>query len=430
MAERAVTRAGAAARFEVHDVTPAAVHHPADAAEAARILRECAAARSAVECAGAGTWLSWGRAPARIEHVVSAARMHGIAEYNPADLTISVDAGASLDEVRATVTAHNQVLPLDPPALPGATVGATASLASAGPLRLGWGTPRDQVLGVEIVSGDGRHLRFGGRVVKNVAGYDVVRLMVGSRGSLGLITRLHLRLRPAPPADVTVAVFGARPAPLVALARESALALMPAALELLVPSTARALALPEPAWCILARFRGNVPAVRHAVSAWTTAARAHRPAVLDARDAAAVWEALGRSEAAAAISLRFSALPADLLETVYFGAAAVAGGLDARPERDLRAFPRDWLAAAHVGDGIVRVWRDAPVADGRLADDVLAVRVALESRGGGVLVERAPADVLRRAVPIGDAGPAARIARGLKEVFDPAGILSPGRFIR
>jgi hypothetical protein len=228
---------------------------------------------------------------------------------------------------------------------------------------------------------------------------------------------------------VTVAAFGARPAPLIALAREAALPRLPAALELLVPSTARALGLPEPAWCLLARFHGNRPAVAAAVDGWTAAARAHRPAVLDESEAETVWASLARSEATAAVSVRFSALPADLLDTVYFGAAAVGGGLDARPERDLRAFPRDWLAAAHVGDGIVRVWRDAE-ADGRLAADLLAVRVALESRGGGVLVERAPADVLRRVVPIGDAGPAARLARGLKEVFDPAGILAIGRFVR
>jgi glycolate oxidase FAD binding subunit len=430
MAERALASRSEAAHFVVHGTPPAFVHTPADAAEAALIVRECAAARAPVECAGAGTWLSWGRAPARVEHVVSVARISDIVEYNPADLTISVDAGATLDTVHAAVAAHNQVLPLDAPALPGATVGATAALACAGPLRLGWGTPRDQVLGVEVVAGDGRRLRFGGRVVKNVAGYDITRLFVGSRGTLGLITRLHLRLRPAPLADVTVAAFGARPAPLIALARAAALPLLPAALELLVPSTARALGLPEPAWCVLARFRGNRPAVQAAVGQWTGAARAHRPALLRDSDAASAWSALARSEAAAAVSVRFAALPANLLETVHFGAAAVAGGLDARPERDLRAFPHDWLAAAHVGAGIVRVWRASAATDDRLADDLLAVRVALESLGGGVLVERAPADVLRRAVSIGDAGPAARLARGLKEVFDPAGILAAGRLVR
>jgi glycolate oxidase FAD binding subunit len=437
MAERAVAAQPPAAvpteRYRVHDVVPDAAHAPASAEEAGRLLRACTADRLAVECAGGGTWLSWGRPPAAVERVITTARLDGIVEYNPADLTIGVGAGATLADVRAAVTAANQVLPLDPPALPGATVGATAALASAGPLRMAWGTPRDQVLGVEIVSGDGRLLRFGGRVVKNVAGYDIVRLFVGSRGALGLITRLHLRLRPAPPRDVTVAAFGARPASLLALARDTALPLLPAALELLAPATARALALAEPAWCLLARFRGNVSGIDAAVGRWLAAARTHRAMVLSPADALAMWDALSRSEADAPVCFRLAGQPAALADTVAFGAAAAAGGLDARPAKDLRAFPDDWHGAAHVGDGIVRVWHDASPDEERamrLADDVLGVRVALESRGGSLTIERAPPDVLRRAMPVGDAGAAARIARGLKEVFDPAGILSPGRYVR
>jgi glycolate oxidase FAD binding subunit len=436
MAERALARgreSAVAGSYRIHGATPAAVHAPRSADEAARILADCSGAKAAVECAGGGTWLDWGRPPARVEHVVHACGLDDIAEYNPPDLTIGVGAGATLDDVRAAVAAENQVLPFDPPALPGATVGAAVALACAGPLRMAWGTPRDQVLGIEVVTGDGRVLGFGGRVVKNVAGYDVVRLLVGSRGALGFLTRVHLRLRPAPPRDVTVAAFGARPGSLSALARERALPLLPAALELLAPATARALALPEPAWCVLARFRGNRSAVAAATDAWTSAARAHRAAILGRDEATRVWDALSRSEAAAAVALRIAGQPAGLADTLAFGAAAATGGLAARPEKDLRAFPHDWHGAAHIGDGIVRVWHGAPLDDARaaaLAEDVLEVRVAVESRDGSLAIERAPDEVLRRALPVGDAGPAARLARGLKDVFDPAGILSPGRFVR
>ena len=220
--------------YAVRGKVPAVVVAPHRAEEAAAVLKLATEQELAVECAGAGSRLAGGNTPRKIDIVMTSARMHAIAEYEPADLVIAVETGASHAQIADAVTPHNQFLALDPPVLAQSTFGATIATGAAGPLRYAHGTPRDQVLGLEIVTGDGRVLHFGGRVVKNVAGYDIVRLMVGSRGTLGFITRVHVRLKPQPEVDRTVAVRAASFGE-VADVMEAALTagLEPAALEIL-----------------------------------------------------------------------------------------------------------------------------------------------------------------------------------------------------
>src|SRR5690606_17883470 len=251
----------------VHGNAPRAIVSPTTVDAVATVLELCSAEGWIVEPARSGTWLDHGRAPERTADIIlSTRRPDQRLESEAADLVVG---------------------------------------AAAGPLRASAGTPRDHVLGIEAVSGDGRLLRFGGRVVKNVAGYDAVRLLTGSRGTLGVITSVWLRVRARPVAERSFALSGELPAVLQVLAGLQDMAI--AATELLSPSTAAALGLPR-AWTLTLRLRGGpaeltAAAIRIAGSV----------AGAECRDLATpAWDGLARLELPARPLIRVTGLGSDL----------------------------------------------------------------------------------------------------------------------
>lgn len=178
------------------------VESPASTADVVSLVREAADARRGLRIAGAMTWLDAGH-PARVESCVSLRGLAGITSYKPEDLTLSCGAGTTLAELDAATRAHGQWCPLLPWGSDEGTVGATIATATTGPFAASFGRPRNLVLGLECVDGMGRVINAGGRVVKNVAGFDLTRLMTGAWGTLGVITQVHLRLRARPVVDET-----------------------------------------------------------------------------------------------------------------------------------------------------------------------------------------------------------------------------------
>jgi glycolate oxidase FAD binding subunit len=189
---------------------------PSSEHELSTFLREASAlpAARARRCriVGGGTWLHGG-APVHATTMLHTRALRGVVEYVPGDLVLTVGAGTTLAEIAETTAAYDQWLALDPylsastgDAAGDVTIGATIATASQGPLSLGYGRPRDLVLGMSLVTGDGMQIRAGGRVVKNVAGFDLVRLNTGAWGSLGVITQVSVRLHARPPVDDTVAI--------------------------------------------------------------------------------------------------------------------------------------------------------------------------------------------------------------------------------
>lgn len=172
---------------------------PRDVEELAAALR---GAHEGFRICGAGTWLDAGH-PVQAAHELHLDAFAGVRAYVPDDLTISVGAATTLRELDAVTAANGQWCPLLPWGSDSSTVGATIATATAGPFAATLGRPRDLVLGMEFVDGHGRIVRAGGRVVKNVAGFDLTRLMTGVWGTLGVITELHLRLRARPTVDET-----------------------------------------------------------------------------------------------------------------------------------------------------------------------------------------------------------------------------------
>jgi glycolate oxidase FAD binding subunit len=212
--------------------------------------------RRPLRIAGAGTWKS--AAPADATNELSTRALDQVAEYVPGDLTITVGAGMTLSKIETITAEHGQWLTLDPYGSPDGTIGATIATASSGPLATGFGQPRDLVLGVEAVMGRGSVIRAGGRVVKNVAGFDVTRLLTGSRGTIGVITEVPLRLRARPAVDETIAIdIGSRPGALRdAIGAVRAWPAVPMAAEVLSPRAAGAIGL-RAVLTLLLRLGGN-----------------------------------------------------------------------------------------------------------------------------------------------------------------------------
>jgi glycolate oxidase FAD binding subunit len=174
---------------------------PATYAEAAEALREAAAAGRAVRVRGAATRVGWGAPVAEPDVELSSERLDAVVEHNAGDLTAVVQAGVPLARLRDQLAAAGQMLALDPPGE--GTVGGLFATADSGPLRHRHGAPRDLVLGMTVALSDGTLARAGGKVIKNVAGYDLAKLFTGSYGTLGAILEVAVRLHPVPPATAT-----------------------------------------------------------------------------------------------------------------------------------------------------------------------------------------------------------------------------------
>lgn len=231
-------------------------------------------AHSALRFEGNGSWFGAGSPAARITNAatpVSLTKIAGIVSYVPNDLTLTVRAGTTLAELDAITAANNQWCPLLSWGDNNSTIGAIFATATGGPCAAALGRPRDIALGVEFIDGTGTVIRAGGQVVKNVAGFDLTRLVVGSFGSLGVITEVSIRLRARPAVDATwcVTADGADASARLEDIRRGTIP--PFACEILSVETARALGLPE--LSALVRFGGNAALVAEARAQMHTVGR-------------------------------------------------------------------------------------------------------------------------------------------------------------
>lgn len=242
------------------------MHRPSSLTELTQLIAKSAASGRPLRLVGRGTWLDGGAPVAADAERVHLDAFGGIVEYEPGDLTITVGAGTTIAELDAVTAAHRQWCPLAPWGGDAGTVGATVATATAGPYTHAMGAPRDLVLGLECVDGTGKVLRPGGKVVKNVAGFDLTRLMTGAWGSLGAITRVSLRLRALPAVDETWVVSIPEDADAGIIGRVDAFArgsAGPAAFEILNSNMSRHVGLaPRPH--LLARLSGNAGFVAEA----------------------------------------------------------------------------------------------------------------------------------------------------------------------
>ena len=343
---------------------------------------------------GRGTWLP-SDAPADL--AVSTRGLEQIVSVSPADLVATVQAGTSLEALRRRLADYGMWLAIDPPGRPERSIGSVVATATAGPLRQGFGPVRDHILGCAVATGDGRLVNAGGRVVKNVAGFDLTKLQVGGFGGFGIIAEIHLRLRALPRADVSLLARGARDQ-LTSGARELIDAqVLPAALELLSPALAA-----EADWVLAARFVGTDAAVQADVRRLGSVGELQwQP--LPADRTAAFWSVAARGTLGGPITLRLGVLGDGVDDTI-----------------DLLAHDLDeGLVSAGAGLGMIRWTGDATV------ERIRSLRRAAAAREIPMTLERAPWAV-RRA--LGHFGAyregVGKIVGRLRDTFDPGQCLN------
>lgn len=260
-----------------------------------------------VRIEGAGTWQP---ADAPADLTLSTRRLQRVTAVAPEDLTASVETGIPLDVLRQRLAEQATWLALDPPGLAGRTLGSVIGTGTAGPLRQGFGPVRDHLLGITVVTGDGRVVRSGGRVMKNVAGYDLAKLHTGGFGAFGVIVEAHLRLRAPPRADTTYLLEGSRGALMSVLDDVHDAAVLPAAAELVSPPLAR-----RTDWTLAVRLAGSAERVAADEVALRGATRG-RMTPLEAEAAHAFWRHAAEAIAVRPITLRAGALPAGADEVI------------------------------------------------------------------------------------------------------------------
>lgn len=383
---------------------------PPATAELRERIANARARREPLRVVAGCTWLDAGR-PVRAHARLDAMADAGIVEYVPGDLTLTARAGTTLAELERATAAERQWLPLDPFGSDAGTLGATVATGSSGPLAHGFGAVRDNVLGVEIVTGRGEIVRAGGRVVKNVAGFDITRLVIGSWGTLGVLTEVSVRLRARPEVDRTLVVHLPEDAPgaerTIAALRQASLA--PFALQVVNASLARRLGI-EHRDAIIARVGGNERSVAAQQEALAT--------IGDVMEAPAVlWRSLRECEPADALVMRVGGRASELAERWCTVRRALASA-SARATNGTG--PDDILIHAWAGSGSIRLI--APRSAEPLFDDLLFA-LRLSPADARAIGERLTPALWAR---LGAAAASAPLAQRVRAAFDPDHILNPG----
>lgn len=419
--------------FVADGVRPRLACMPASVDELARVVRLADEAGATVVPWGAGTRMSLGFPPRAADLVVQTIRLNELVEYEPADLTVTVQAGMRLADLQARLRTEGQMLALDPAAADRATIGGLIAANASGPLRFLYGTARDLVIGTRVVNADGVVSKAGGRVVKNVAGYDLNKLYVGSLGTVGVIVELSFKLHPLPQAQgMVLAAFGSADQAAEAIAALARSPLGPAAIELLDAGTAAGLpggiTLDGDAVLLVVAALGFEKAVERqlrdvrALCAKATTAEAVREGeTLDG-----LWTALRElpDPSAAGVALLKVAVPPARSAAALTTARAAAREAGFAP-----------ATLAHAGSGVVYLrlqperWDDE--AAGRLAGLVSRLRGGARGEGGSLVLEAAPTAAKQTGGidPWGEVGSGFAVMRALKQNLDPKGTLNPGRFV-
>lgn len=412
--------------FRVADEPQRVVAFPHSIEELSEMLKLAADEHWRVIPAGAGTWLTMGNVPVSFHLAISTARLNRVIEYEPADLTATVEAGCTLSAFNQLAAQHRQWIPLDPFGDSGATLGGIVATASSGPLRCAYGTPRDWLIGIRVVHANGGVTRAGGKVVKNVAGYDLCKLYTGSFGSLAVIAEMSFKMRATPTSDKTMVFYAAAAAGAAEAERLCALTLritdsdvQPSAMELIAPTNNHALPIDPKRFALVLRFLNEAETIESQIADAARIGCDFEHALLSESDAKTFWRVYHDSETDEQwdFSLRLNALPADL-------DAVIKDVNQLLPQATLRA---------HAASGVVRVLAGEDLFEGlqikRRPKFIAELRKMMQARGGQLLVLRAPEKIKDQLDTWGDVGGTAHLMRDLKQRFDPQSLFSPGRFV-
>ncbi len=415
--------------YEIDGVAPTVVAVPDDVDGLARVLGVAGSAGKAVSPRGGGTQTALGNRPERLDLVVDTSRLDRIT-HNPGDLTATVQAGVTLSELQARLAERGQFLAIDAPLPDRATVGGTLATAIGGPARWQYGSPRDTVIGMTVAQPDGRITHTGGRVVKNVSGYDMARLHVGGLGTLGVIAEASFKLTPLPARQATVlATFDSDRRSFEAALAVFSSRVVPLAMTVFDESTSETMGvtLPHSASYLAIMLGGRPLTLDRLVRECRAESGRYAPRTVEVLEDTAgrgLWRGLtdfGYDDATRPLAgVRAHVQPSRV--------AALADAL-ARLS-DERIGPPSLVANPAYGTVLARWYAaDRQAEHDGLIDILAGSRTAAHALDGRAVIERCPAGAKARFDVWDVVGDTIEVMRRLKEQYDPARTLNPGRFV-
>jgi len=356
---------------------------------------------------GSGSKLNWGGVRKNIQLVISTEKLNRIIEHAADDLTVTVEAGVKLASLQETLKEKGQFLPLDPTYSHDATLGGIVATADAGSWRQKYGGVRDMLLGISFIRADGEIAKAGGRVVKNVAGYDLMKLFINSYGTLGILSQLTFRVYPLPEASTTILLTGEKNA--IATAHQTLLqsSLTPTAADLLSASLINKLDLGKGIGLIVS-FQSILASVQEQISTLETVAKKLNlnHSLYQNTDELNLWQTLQKTITIpvtdTAITCKIGILP-----------NAAVSFLDTLTEN---------LGVIHGNSGLGRLYLNNET-------QIKKLRSQCEQNGGFLTILTAPIPVKQKIEPWGYQGNSLKIMQQLKQKFDPKNILNPNLFV-
>ena len=413
--------------YAIGEWLPVAAAKPANADEVAAVMSWANSSGVAVYPSGGRTATPLGNPPARPGIALDLSGLSRVVDFQPADLTVSVQAGVTLTQLNEVLAQDGKHVPITAPLSDRATVGGTLATGISGPLRLAYGLPRDWLIGASVVGADGTQTKAGGKVVKNVTGYDLNRLYTGSLGTLAVITETTFKLAPAPTEwAVIVAAFDGIDAAGDAAQNLQTQYYSPLGLHLLVGEAAQRVAPSMGGRALTVAIQGGRPAsmrrrVDDTVGLWSPVAATIN--VARGREAESLIRAITDLPADPAsppsICVRINAQPSALREILAFVDASLGDG----PSPSV-------VADVGFGGGRLLWWDDLETADPEaVAAELRTIQSKAAALGGGAVVERCPDGVKVYIDVWGERPSGMQIMRRLKQQFDPHNILNPGRYV-
>ena len=389
---------------------------PATPEQVATTLCVCSEANAAVVPWSGGTAIRIGNLPRRVDLVVRLDRLNRLVEHDHANLTATVQSGMMLPALRDLFAPQNQFLPFDPPGYAGATVGGVVASNLNGPRRSYYGSVRDLVIGMKVVLAAGEQIKAGGKVVKNVAGYDMCKLFVGSLGTLGIIIEVTLRVAPIPETAATLIASGTLPRVLQLADELSQSKLLPTAVVILNANATKTAEVGQSHWRVAVWCEGFEKSVaRHLNDTREMAKRIGLATeVLQENDHIRFWDEVRefplRGDRLVYRVTVPRAAAAEVIQTVHSGST-----VDLRPE-----------VVSDAAVGIV--WISSSTDNLAAKWFVKLIAKAREYRGHAIILAAPPH--LKHGVDVwGPAPPSLSLMREIKRQFDPHGLLNPGRFM-
>jgi len=412
--------------YAVDGLLPRLVVTPATVEQVAQIVALTNAHDLSLLTRGGGSRMSVGGLPGQIDVLLETNALTQVLEHEVPDLTCQVEAGLTLAALQAHLMKKGQWLPLDPPGAEQATLGGLLASNASGPKRLRYGSARDLVIGLRVVQANGEVSRSGGRVVKNVAGYDLNKLYIGSLGTLGVIVEANFKLQPLPVAERTLLLTYVN----AAEAMQTVMAILgslltPSALELIDPGAASDMSdffginLPGDGYSVAVNFEGGMVTIDRQIDETRLLARKHGALMGDelvgeAQDR--FWNVV-REHTQGSVTCKVAILVSQIAPYLQ------------KVERVCRRHELETAIVAHAGSGILYVELRPSDATSRLIEAIAELRIHAREAHGSLVVERCPSDLKRRIDVWGEPGSDFYLMQRLKNQFDAKGTFVRGRFV-